>query len=392
MTDTAQHPTPVRRVNMPTGTKPGTRPGTITVDPNAPAPVIRVTTYGPDAVDEHAVESVEDLPQYLNQRAVTWINVDGLGDAATLQRLGELFSVHPLALEDIAHVHQRAKVEEYDDQVFIVVRMVHDGAGKTTEQVSMILGEGFVLSFQERAGDCLDPVRKRIRKPGSRLRESKSDFLAYALIDAIIDAYFPVLERYGERIEHLETQLFDRATRETITLIHQLRSELYMLRKAIWPHREAMNALMRDTVPLITPFTRVFLRDCYDHAVQIIDITETCREMCGDLRDFHFSQISMRQNEIMKVLTITATLFIPLGFIAGVYGMNFDPGASPLNMPELSWYYGYPFALTLMGTVTAGMLGLFWYRGWIGRRRKWHRPRAWLRLIKHFSKGDEGKQ
>jgi magnesium transporter len=198
-----------------------------------------------------------------------------------------------------------------------------------------------------------------------------ADYLAYALLDAIIDGYFPVLEYYGEHINALENQLLARTTTSAIAQVHRLRSELFILRKAIWSHRELVNALMREETPLITDETRLHPRDCYDHVAQIIDLTETCREVASDLRDFHFSQISMRQNEIMKVLTVMATIFIPLNFIAAVYGMNFDTDVSPWNMPELEWRLGYPFAILLMVLTAATFLGFFWYRGWLGRDPTW---------------------
>lgn len=374
-TTTFDRPSFRQRVRLPgRRTKPGARPGTIVADPLAPRPEIRVIGYGPDAVFEQDVAGVEELRPYLNRETVTWINVNGLGDAETIHELGVMFGIHRLALEDIANVHQRAKVEEYDGLVFVVARMVLNNGHQNTEQISLVLGPDFVLSFQERPGDCLEPVRERIRKGGGRLRETQADFLAYALLDAVIDGYFPVLERYGERIEELEAQLFDGVTREATARIHDLRGDLYALRKSIWPHREVVNGLMRDSTPLISEETRMHLRDCYDHAIQIIDIAESCREMCSDLRDFNLTQISIRQNEIMKVLTITATLFIPLSFIAGLYGMNFDRETSRWNMPELGWAYGYPFALGLMGAVAVGMLAFFRMRGWIGRPRGRRQP------------------
>ncbi len=358
-----------RRVRLPKlRAKPGARPGTIVVDPAAPKPRIRVMAYDREHVAETDVTDIESLREQVGKHAVTWINVDGLGDANTLRQLGDVFGIHSLSLEDIAHVHQRAKVEQYDDHLFIVARMVHADGGAATEQVSLLVGSNFVLSFQERAGDCLGPIRDRIRKQGTRIRATGPDFLAYAIVDAIIDGYFPLLEQYSERIEEVESQLLDGGSAQSsAAAIHKIRGDLYGIRKAVWPHREAINSLLRDSVDLITEDTRVHLRDCYDHAVQIIDITETYREMCSDLRDLHFTQISTRQNEIMKVLTITATLFIPLSFIAGLYGMNFDTQKSPWNMPELSWAYGYPFALSLMATIAGGMLVFFWWRGWIGR-------------------------
>jgi magnesium transporter len=238
-----------------------------------------------------------------------------------------------------------------------------------SEQVSLFLGRNYVLTFQYLPGDSFDPVRSRLRTARGRIRNSGADFLAYALLDATIDGYFPVLEVYGTRIEEIEDRMSERVGSESIHQTHRLRSDLMLLRRFIWPHREAVHALLRDEHPLISAETRVYLRDCYDHTVQIIDVVETHRDLCADLRELYFTQVSTRTNEIMKVLTIIATIFIPLGFIAGVYGMNFNTAVSRWNMPELNWPFGYPFALGLMAAVAGGLLYLFWRRGWFGGGR-----------------------
>lgn len=347
-------------------TAPGESPGTFVTNPESPKPEIHVIRYDTDELTEVTIEDVRDLPPLLEQAGVIWVNVYGLGDAAIIQQLGEIFDVHKLALEDVVHVHQRAKVEEYEEHLFIVCRMVSlKNKRLETEQLSMFLGSNFVLTFQERLGDCLEPVRERIRKKRGRIRNVGADYLAYALIDAILDGYFPVLEGYGNRLDEIEGQVVAEAGNEAIAAIHRIRGDLLVLRKTIWPHREAVNTLLRDVHPLIHADTLLYLRDCYDHTVQIIDVTETYREVCSDLRDFHFSQVSQRTNDVMRVLTIIATIFIPLSFVAGLYGMNFDPEASPWNMPELKWRYGYPFALTVMASMTVGLLVFFWKRGWI---------------------------
>ncbi|MBW3542447.1 MAG: magnesium/cobalt transporter CorA [Planctomycetes bacterium] len=351
-------------------TKPGAAPGTVRVHPDSPKPVVHIIAYGPEQFEERDLENLDELPALLERFAVTWIDVSGLGDADIIRGLGEKFGLHPLALEDVVNVHQRAKVEEYDERLFIVARMVAIEERVETEQISMFLGKNFVLTFQERPGDCLEPVRARVRKARSGIRADGIDYLAYALIDAIVDGYFPVLEEFGGRVDALEDDVARRETEDVVARIHQLRSDLLVVRRSIWPHREAVNALLRDRHPLFSDRTRLYLRDCYDHTVQIIDVTENYRDMCSDLRDFHFSQLSIRQNEVMKVLTIIATIFIPLGFIAGVYGMNFDTDVSPWNMPELEWFYGYPFALALMAAVAGIMLIFFRRRGWLGGRRR----------------------
>ncbi len=276
-----------------------------------------------------------------------------------------MFNLHGLALEDVVNVHQRPKVEEYADHAFIVTRMIQAGLPPTTEQVSMFLGEGFLLTFQERPGDCFDPVRARLRSSRGQIRDRQADYLAYALLDAVIDGYFPVLETLGERLEVLEDAVTAEPPEAEATQIHEIKRELLLLRRAVWPQREMVNALTRETSPYVTDQTRLYLRDCYDHTIQLMDIVETYREIATGLVDIYLSSVSTRLNEIMKVLTIIATIFIPLGFVAGLYGMNFDASASPWNMPELRWYWGYPVALGVMAAAALGMLYYFYRKGWI---------------------------
>jgi len=347
---------------------PGAAPGTLIIDPNAPPPAITVFAYGPEGYAEKKIKQVGDIAAYLNKWPVTWVNVDGLGDAEILEQLADIFCIHVLALEDIIYVHQRAKVEAYRDNQFIVARMVSLGKKVETEQVSFFLGTNYVLTFQERAGDCFNPVRERIRKGGHRIRSTGADYLAYALLDSIVDAYYPLLEQYGERLDALQDVVITKPGKNTILLIHDVRRDLRVLRRAIWPLREVFNTLCRDPLPLITDDTRLFFRDCYDHTIQVVELVETYREIGSDLSDLYLSSISNRMNEVMRVLTIIATIFIPLTFIAGVYGMNFDPETSPWNMPELRWYMGYPFSILLMILSAFGMLFFFWRKGWIGSR------------------------
>jgi len=344
----------------------GEVPGTLHVDPDAPRPAIHVIAFGPDACQEYGVEDPAALRDALGSAPVVWVNVDGLGSAETITRIGDVFDLHPLALEDIVHVHQRAKVEQYGKHLFIVTRMVSLAESLETEQLSLFLGEGFVLTFQEHPGDCLDSVRQRIGKGMGRIRSAPADYLAYAVLDAVIDSYFPLLEAYGERLEVLEEQVIAQPDARIIGRIHKAKRELMVLRRAAWPQREAVNALLREELDLISDTTRIYLRDCYDHVIQIIDMLETDREICSGLLDAYQSSVGNRMNEIMKVLTIIATIFIPLGFLAGLYGMNFNPEKSPLNMPELAWYWGYPAALTVMALVALSMLVFFWRKGWLG--------------------------
>lgn len=347
---------------------PGAPPGTVIVDPNAAAPKLSVVAYNDHDLVEFEPTDLSKLPETLKKWAVTWLNIDGLGDPAILDQLRDMFGLHPLTMEDAVNLHQRPKVEDYDDSIFLVTQMLSSGHKVDPEQLSLFLGRNFVVTLQEHSGDCLDPVRARLRQGRGRIRSSGADYLAYALLDAVIDGYFPILEAYGERVEELEDTALAAPTEDLAPRIHAVRRDLLAVRRAIWPQREMINELVRDEHPLITETTRVFLRDCYDHTIQLVDMTETYREVASGLFDLHLSSVSNRMNEIMKVLTIIATIFIPLGFIAGVYGMNFDPARSPLNMPELGWYWGYPFALAVMGAVAVGLLVLFWRFGWIGRR------------------------
>jgi len=347
-------------------TPPGALPGTLAADPGAAQPEIRVIAYGPDEFVEEEIHNLDRLPTLVGKHPVTWVNVAGLGDAAAIGRLGEIFGLHVLALEDVVNTHQRAKVEEYGDHLYVVARIVHLAEHLQTEQVSLFVGKNFVVSFQEHRNGCMAPVVERLQTARGRIRETRADYLAYAILDAAIDSYFPVLEQFGERLDALDDRVSARNAGEAMTRIHEVRSDLLLLRRAIWPHREALNMLARDTNPLIADETRIFLRDCYDHSVQLIDLLETYREMCADLRDVCLSLISNRMNEIMKVLTVIATIFMPLSFLASLYGINFDTQASPWNMPELRWRWGYPFALGLMAAATGGMLLYFYRRGWLG--------------------------
>ncbi len=348
-------------------TPPGAPPGTLIPDPEAPQPIIRVIAYGPEALTEQDVSSPRQVRDFLSTWPVVWVNVEGLGDATVISQLGDIFGLHRLALEDVINVHQRAKVEQYGEYYFIVTRMVMLHEQLETEQVSLFLGRNFVLTFQEGLpGDCLEAVRNRLRKGQTRIRETKTDYLAYALLDAVVDSYFPILEEYGEQLERLEQELLTRPTTDTVIRIHDIKRDLLTLRRVIWPQREALNMLLRDEVPLITHETQLHLRDCYDHTVQLIDLVETYRELSSDMTDVYLSSISNRTNEIMRVLTVIATIFIPLTFIAGIYGMNFNTEVSPWNMPELKWYWGYPFSLLVMALVALMQLAFFWRRGWIG--------------------------
>ena len=333
--------------------------------------MIQVIAFNGDEIVEEPVDDVDQLSHVLDETMVTWINVDGLGDANTIRKIGERFGLHSLALEDVINVHQRAKVEPYSDHLFIVTRQIVLTASEhlESEQITIFLGKNYVVTFQQRPGDCFDSVRERIRASRGRIRSVGADYLAYALIDAVIDSYFPVVEKFADHLEELEDQVAMRQSPDVIDRIHEVRNDLLLLRRSVRPHRDALNELVRDEHPLIGSETRVFLRDCYDHTIQLIDLLEVYREMCADLREYHLSIVSNHMNEVMKVLTIIATIFIPLGFIAGLYGMNFNTSL-PGNMPELNIPYGYVGAIAMMSLVAVGMLVFFLRSGWIGSSKR----------------------
>lgn len=330
---------------------------------------IDVIAFSASDIVSHSIEDFKQIEPLRTKFPLVWVNIVGLSDLDSIRELGELFGLHPLALEDVVHVHQRAKVDAYDSALYIVLREVEHAAPFETDQVSIFLGDGFVLTFQERPGDNFDAIRNQLQRSGSFLRQNcHADYLVYRLIDAVVDGYFPLLEQIGDRLDELDEQVTNHPTSAVFSSVHQLRGDLLLLRRAIWPHREAINQLARDPDPRITEHTRTYLRDVYDHTAQLIDLVETYREICTDLRDFYMSSVSNRMNEIMRVLTVIATIFIPLSFVVGLWGMNFNTEASPWNMPELNWYFGYPLALGVMGAVAGGMLLFFHKRGWLGRQ------------------------
>lgn len=327
---------------------------------------MRALCYGPDSVEVIELKSAAEARGLVGRWPVVWVNVEGLGDAATLKQIADAFGIHPLAAEDIVHLHQRAKVDSYEGMLYIVARMVRQEGPYLTEQVSMCLGPQYLVTFLEDPGDVFDSVRSQLHLPGSFLRTHPTpDMLAYRLIDAAVDSYYPVLEELGERLDQLEGRLGGTPNGRFIADLHQLRAELLLMRRAVWPHRDAVNSMARDASVLVSETTRMFLRDVYDHTVHLLDHIETSRELCSDLRDQYMTAVSNRLNEIMKVLTVISTIFLPLSFIASLYGMNFNTERSPWNMPELNWRYGYPYALGLMGVIATGMLGYFYGRGWL---------------------------
>ena len=345
--------------------EPGAAPGTMIAPSESRHPVLDIVAYGPDAVVEHNDISITDIEKIRSNYPILWVNIVGLGNADLIAQIGRLFDLHKLALEDVLNTHQRPKAEEFKDHIFLVTRMLRSESVAGSEQVSIFLGKDYVLSFQEDAGDCLERVRQRIRQSSSRIREQGADYLCYALLDSVVDDYFPVLEQYGEDLEVLEDAVISRTEPGQIKQLHDLKRELLSIRRAIWPHREMINTIIRDENALVSKNTRVYLRDVYDHTNQLIDIVKTYREIASGLVDVYISSASAKLNEIMKVLTIIATVFMPLGFIASLYGMNFDRSTSAWNMPELGWRFGYAFSLLLMGGVAVGLLVYFGRKGWL---------------------------
>ncbi len=356
-----------RRKRFHKRTPAGASPGTLIADPAAPRPRLSVLAYGPGEVVDRAIDDPESVRPLLGKHPVVWLNVDGLGDADTIRAVGKIFGLHPLALEDVINVTQRPKVENYGEHQYLVARMVEWVDHLETDQLSLFLGKNYVVTFQEKTGDPFGPVRARICNGKGSIRSRGPDYLAYALVDATIDEFFPVLEKCGERLEALEDQILTRPRPEHIPDVHEIKRDLLVLRRAIWPMRETLATLLRDEGRLIHPETRVYINDCYDHTVQLMDLIETYREISSSLVEMYLSSLSNRLNEVMKVLTMIATIFIPLTFIVGVYGMNFDPDASRWNMPELRWEYGYVACLALMTAVTLALLVYFRRRGWIGK-------------------------
>ncbi len=342
---------------------PGSSPGTLVhIGRERTAPVrIRVMDYNEAHIEEHDAKSAEECFAFRDKPTVTWINIDGIHQVDLIEKLGQHFKLHPLILEDILNTGQRPKLDDYGDYLFLVLKMLtydEPRAAVHTEQLSIILGTNYVISLQETEGDIFDPIRERIRSGKGRIRKMGADYLAYALVDSIVDHYFVILEKVGEQLEVLEEELVTNPRSETLTAVHRLKREMILLRKSVWPLRELISSLERGESELIRKTTHVFLRDVYDHTIQVIDTIESYRDMLSGMLDLYLSTISNKMNAVMKVLTIIATIFIPLTFIAGIYGMNFE------FMPELHWRWGYPVLLAVMLGIGIAMLYYF-------RKKKW---------------------
>lgn len=344
--------------------KAGLPPGTLVHvgDKKIETTRIRIIDYDATNLQEKEVSRIEDCFPFKEKPTQTWINIDGLHDVSIVEKIGSKFNVHPLILEDIVHTGQRPKMEDLESYIYLVLKMLYFDEkldDVIDEQLSLLIGDNFIISFQEREGDVFEPVRERIRAGRVRLRQGKSDYLAYALVDAVVDNYFVILEKIGDHIEEMEIELLDSPTPETLQKIYSLKRKLISLRRSVWPLREVIGGLERSETELFQEATMPYFRDVYDHTIQVIDTIETYRDMAAGMLDTYLSSLSHRMNEVMKVLTIIATIFIPLTFIAGIYGMNFE------FMPELKWHWSYPIAWGVMLVVALVMVMYFRKKRWL---------------------------
>jgi magnesium transporter len=331
-------------------------------------------TFGLDMVDYDAENislttpvRLEEFHLLKKKPSNTWIRIHGLHDAQAVDRFCLGFGLHPLTIEDILHTGQRPKIDHYDDYLFLVINLINynDATREMSmEQISFVLGPSYLLTFHEKDDDIFDDVLARLQTNKGRSRKMGVDYLLYSLLDRVVDNFFSVLEKIGEEVEDLEEELIAEPTPETLQSIHTLKREMILLRKSVWPLREVINGLQRDETAFMGEAIRVYLKDLYDHTIQVLDTVETFRDIISGMIDIYLSSVSNRMNEVMKVLTIFAVIFIPLTFIAGLYGMNFNTSKSPLNMPELNWYFGYPFALSLMAGTAIAMLIYFKKKKW----------------------------
>ena len=346
-----------------TAKKTGASPGTLVHVGEQKLDQARISffDYDPDRYTEEEAVALDAVLPMKSRATTSWINIDGVHDSTVIDQVGGHFGIHPLTLEDIMNTSQRPKVEAFDDYLYVVMRMLTYDADREMlqgEQVSFVLGTGFVLSFQENQGDVFFPVRERIRRAKGRIRKKKADYLLYALMDAIVDNYFTVLESMGDRVEDIEEEMLEEASQQEMASLHNIKRELVFFRRQVWHVRDFLNILEKEEDGFFEEGTRLFLRDLYDHSIQVIDIIESLREMLNSIQDLFLSQLSNKMNEVMKMLTLIATIFIPITFIAGVYGMNFE------FMPELGLKWAYPVFWGVVAVMVTGMVLFF-------RRKKW---------------------
>ncbi|HKJ31390.1 MAG TPA: magnesium/cobalt transporter CorA [Balneolales bacterium] len=349
--------------------KTGLPPGTMVHTGKKRTEKIKMTLvyYNEKDYVHQEITKISEVDSFLSKPGITWLNIAGIHDINLLQDLGNHFNIHPLVLEDIVNTDQRAKSEAYENYQYVVIRklsFVDEEQEMESEQISFILFKNLLISFQEAIHPIFNSIYDRLKVDGNRIRKYGTDYLMYVLIDSVVDEYFNVLDEFGDKLEDLEDQIMEQQERATMQNIQHLRRELIYFRKSVWPLRDMLNSLYRLDTPLIDASMRIYLRDVYDHSIHVIDTVENYRDMVMSLTDTYMSSVSNRMNEIMKVLTIIATIFIPLTFIVGLYGMNFDTSISPYNMPELKFYYGYPAVWLVMIIVTIIMVIYF-------RRKKW---------------------
>jgi magnesium transporter len=340
----------------------GSRPGTLIIAPDAAATRLRAVLYDVERIEEHEITSTVELGPLLVLEGKLWVDVQGLGDERLLKEIAALFEIHELALEDAVNVPQRPDTHRYEHHQLVLTRAatIGESGDPNFEQVSVFVGERFVLTIQERHSTKLDAVLGRLRHGEGVIRKESPGYLAYAVLDAVIDGYFPVVETMGDQLDELEHRVLTEPNDRLLSEVNRIRRELLLLRRALWPMREMVNMLVRDPTPFIDLEIQVYLHDCYDHCIQLLDVVESYRELCGGLTATYLSAVGNRTNEVMKVLTMIASIFIPLSFLAGLYGMNFR------YMPELSVPWAYPTLLGVMAAVVIGMVSFFWHRGWIG--------------------------
>ncbi|MGD9159821.1 MAG: magnesium/cobalt transporter CorA [Desulfobacteraceae bacterium] len=318
---------------------------------------IKLIDYNEEKIEERKLNTIDECFPYVEKPDITWVNIDGLHDIEVVNKVGNQFNLHPLVLEDILNTEQRPKLDDMEEYLFVVAKMIYYNADNDQikfEQISFVLWKNFVLTFQEDIGDVFDPVRERLRKGKGRIRKMGPDYLMYTLLDALVDSYYDVLEKIGDRVENLEDDLMDSPEPDTLQTIHTMKRELVFLRRSVWPIREIIGSLERGESDLISEKTIIFYRDVYDHTIQVIDTIETCRDIVSGMMDLFLSSVSNRMNEVMKMLTVIATIFIPLTFIAGIYGMNFE------FIPELKLHWGYPAVWGVM--VVIGILMVLWFK------------------------------
>ena len=340
-------------------------PGTLTAGPEAEPTRIRIVAYGPREVVERRELTPGGIRALQERFPVVWVSLAGAGDAEAFRRVGDVFGLHALALEDMMSAHQRPKAEDYDEHLLVVLRHPKTATRLQLLQVGLAVGPGFVLTVEEGASDTFEPIRQRIQSGRGAIRSRGADYLVHAIVDNTLDEFLPLVEHYRDQLELIEERIFLRPDERAIVELHSLRHDLYALRRVLTSMRDAIAALARSGGTTMSDATRVYLRDGQDHASQLLDSVDACRELSISLAELYDSRLNQRMNDIIKLLTLISTVFIPLSFIAGVYGMNFETDASSWNMPELRWRYGYLFALGLMGCTTLGLLWFFHRKGWL---------------------------